>query len=312
MGKRFHVVLFINLLLLLALIPIALFLGDADPSVIQEIRLPRVVTAIVAGVALAIAGSLSQAIFVNPIIEPSLLGLSSSAALGAVLGVLIGVAEVGSVTTIPFAIAGALLGALLILKLTEGRSSLVLILNGIAVTAITTALVGGSIGLLDRNDIRSFSFWSFGSLALADWYAAFTIGGALLLALPLVFLVRAGLDLLSLGESTVRLIGVDLPKLRWITFSAIALLVAATVSTIGSIAFLGLASAHIARYFVGPRHARLLPIASLIAANVLLIADTFARRAFFPQEVPIGFVIALLAAPILIWALRSQRVWQER
>lgn len=312
MGKRFHVVLLLNLLLLLALIPIALFLGDADPSVIQEIRLPRVVTAIVAGVALAIAGSLSQAIFVNPIIEPSLLGLSSSAALGAVLGVLIGVAEVGSVTTIPFAIAGALLGALLILKLTEGRSSLVLILNGIAVTAITTALVGGSIGLLDRNDIRSFSFWSFGSLALADWYAAATIGGALLLALPLVFLVRAGLDLLSLGESTVRLIGVDLPKLRWITFSAIALLVAATVSTIGSIAFLGLASAHIARYFVGPRHARLLPIASLIAANVLLIADTFARRAFFPQEVPIGFVIALLAAPILIWALRSQRVWQER
>lgn len=312
MHKRFQIALLVNVVLLLILIPMALFLGEADRFIIEEIRMPRIATAIVAGIALAIAGVLSQAIFVNPIIEPSLLGLSSSASLGAVGGVLIGFADVGSISTIPFAIAGALLGALFILKLTEGRSSLILILNGIAITAITTALVGGAIGLLDRNDIRSFSFWSFGSLALADWSAAITIAVAVLISLPLISFARTGLDLLSLGESTVRLIGVDLPRLRWVTFSAIALLVAATVSTIGSIAFLGLASAHIARYFVGPRHARLLPIASLIAANILVIADTFARRAFFPQEVPIGFVIALLSAPILIWALRSQRVWQER
>lgn len=309
--RNYSTALTLNLLLLVALIPIALFLGGADQTIITEIRAPRVATAIVAGIALALAGALSQAIFVNPIIEPSFLGLSSSAALGAVLGVIIGVAEVGTPSTIPFAILGALIGAFVILQLARGRSALILILNGIAITAITSALVGALIGILDRNDIRSFSFWSFGSLALADWAAAITIALSLFVALILIAFTRHGLDLLSLGQSRAVLIGVELPRLRFITFAAIAILVAGTVSTIGSIAFLGLASAHIARVVAGPLQRRLLPLASLISANLLLLADTFARRAFFPQEIPIGFVIAMVAAPILIIALKSQRVWSE-
>ncbi len=313
MAKRSNLLLIgINLLLLALLIPSALFLGEVNTIIITEIRVPRVATALLAGIALALAGALTQAIFINPIVEPSLLGLSSSAALGAVLGVLIGVAEVGSISTVPFAMVGALIGALVILWLSKGRSALILILNGIAVTAISTALVGAAITLLDRSDIRSFSFWSFGSLALADWNAFFTISISLLIALPLIFFVTSGLDLLSLGEATARHIGVDLNRLRVLTFTAIALLVAATVSSIGSIAFLGLASTHIARVLVGPRHRSLLPAAALVAVNIILFADTFARRAFFPQELPIGFIIALIAAPILIWAVRSQRVWLER
>lgn len=302
----------LNFLALALLIPAALFIGEANTTIISEIRLPRVATALLAGVAIALAGALTQAIFVNPIVEPSLLGLSSSAALGAVLGVVLGVAQVGNLSTVPFAILGALIGALVILWLSKGRSALILILNGIAMTAISTALVGAAITLLDRNDIRSFSFWSFGSLALADWDAFITIGISLLIALPLIFFVASGLDLLSLGEATARHIGVELGRLRVLTFFAIALLVAATVSSIGSIAFLGLASSHIARTLVGPRHRALLPMASLISANFILFADTFARRAFFPQELPIGFVISIIAAPILIWAIKSQRVWQER
>lgn len=309
--SRLSLALLVNLALLILLIPTALFLGEASQTVISEIRLPRIATAIAAGIALALAGVVSQAIFVNPIIEPSLLGLNSSAALGAVLGVVLGIAEVGTPLTIPFAIAGALIGAVVIVKLSEGRSSLILILNGVAITALTTAIVGGLIGLLDRNDIRSFSFWSFGSLALADWKAALTITIALLVSLPLLLLAKSGLDLLSLGEANARHIGLDLKRLRIFSFFTIAVLVAATVSTIGSIAFLGLASAHIARVIVGPRQNRLLPVAALIAANILLIADTLARRALFPQEVPIGFIIAIIAAPILIWALRGQRVWKE-
>ncbi len=306
------IIIGINLLLLALLIPIALFWGDANSTIITEIRVPRVATALLAGITLALAGALTQGIFINPIVEPSLLGLSSSAALGAVVGVLIGVAEVGSISTVPFAILGALMGALIILWLSDGRSALILILNGIAMTAISTALVGAAIALLDRNDIRSFTFWSFGSLALADWSAFITIGISLLIALPLIFFITSGLDLLSLGEATTRHIGVNLNRLRTLTFMAITVLVAATVSSIGSIAFLGLASTHIARVLIGPRNRSLLPTASLISANIILFADTLARRAFFPQELPIGFVIALIAAPILIWALRSQRVWQER
>lgn len=309
--ERFTIAFVVNLVLIVALIPVALFLGDSDQTIISEIRMPRVATAIAAGIALALAGALTQAIFVNPIIEPSFLGISSGAALGAVLGVIFGVAEVGSISTIPFAILGSLLPAFLILQLSKGRSSLILILNGIAITAITTALVGALIGILDRNDIRSFSFWSFGSFALADWNAAITIAISILVALIFLIFTNRGLDLLSLGQSRASLIGVDLPRLRLMTFAAIALLVAATVSTIGSIAFIGLASAHIARLIAGPEQKRLLPLAGLISANLLLLADTFARRAFFPQEIPIGFVIAMIAGPILIFALRNQRVWNE-
>lgn len=308
---RFALVLLLNVALLILFIPTALLLGEVSQTVITEIRLPRISTAIVAGIALAFAGVMSQAIFVNPIIEPSLLGLNSSAALGALLGVILGFAQVGAPSMIPFAMVGALVCALVVLRLSERRSAIILILNGIAITALTTALLGGAIGLLDRDDIRSFSFWSFGSLALADWNAALTIAIALIISIPLLFLVRNGLDLISLGESSARHIGVDLRRLRALSFTSIAILVAATVSTIGSIAFLGLASAHIARVLVGPRISRVIPIASLVAANILLIADTFARRAFFPQEVPIGFVIAIIAAPILIWAIREQRIWKE-
>lgn len=310
--SRTNYALAINLTVMTLALPFAILAGGADYEIIREIRLPRAFAALFAGIALAIASVLSQAIFINPIIEPSFLGLNSAAALFAVFAVSFGIADVGQLSVIPFAIAGSMFGASLIWKLSKGKSPLILLLNGIALTAITTALLGTSISLLDRNDIRAFSFWSFGSLALADWDATLFIAIAILIALPLILSVSRGLDLLSIGEASAGHFGLNVSSLRLRTFFAISLLIAATVSTIGSIAFLGLASAHIARALVGPRQVFLLPISCLIAANIMLIADTLARRAFFPQELPIGFVIALFAAPILILALRGATVWRER
>lgn len=310
--RRVLYVLAINTILLTLVLPIALFMGGSDYNIISEIRLPRVVTALIAGIALAIASVLSQAIFINPIIEPSFLGLNSAAALFAVLSVILGVANVGHPTVILFAFIGALIGALVIWRISQGRSSLILILNGIALTAITTALLGALLGLLDRNDIRAFSFWSLGSLALADWEAALYLTIATLVVIPLVISISSELDLLSIGELGAGHFGLDISRLRLKTFLAISILVAAAVSTIGSIAFLGLASAHIARAIVGPKQIYLLPTASLVSANIILLADTFARRAFFPQELPIGFIVALLAAPILLLALKGEKVWRER
>jgi iron complex transport system permease protein len=303
---------FFNIAALALLIPAALFIGGADSVLVSEIRAPRVITALLAGFAIAVASLVTQAIFSNPIVEPTFLGVSSGAALGAVVAVLLGIGGIGEPIILISAVAGALLTATLILNLTKSRSALVLILTGIAVTAIVNALVGGAITLLDRSDIRSFSFWTLGSLALADWPAAITLAISLLFALPIALIIAKKLDLLTLGELSLKHLGVNITQLRVVSFFVISLLVAATVSSIGSIAFLGLASVHITRSLIGPSHKPLLFLAGLFSANILITADLIARRAFFPQELPIGFVIAILAAPVLIIALRNQRVWSER
>jgi iron complex transport system permease protein len=311
-AKRHLIFIGLNLLAFLILIPIAIFIGDIGAEIIQQIRLPRVATAISAGFAIALASLLTQAIFINPIVEPSFLGVSSGASLGAIIAILLGIGKIGDFTVIVAAAIGAFLTSLLIISLTRGKSALVLILTGIALTAMASSLVGGLISLLNRNDIRSFSFWNLGSLALADWQGALTITVVLLLILPLLLITRNKLNLLSLGETTARSLGINISFLRVQIFFAISFLVAATVSTIGSIAFLGLASAHIARKFVGPNHSKLFLASSLLASNILILSDTLARRAFYPTELPIGFLIALIAAPVLIAALRNQKIWAER
>jgi len=303
--------LIFNCVALAWLIPAALFIGGADSILISEIRVPRVVTALLAGIAIAIASLVTQATFTNPIVEPSFLGLSSGAALGAIIAVFLGIGRIGDPIILISAVVGALLTAALILNLTKARSALVLILTGIAITAIVSALVGGAISLLDRPDIRSFSFWTLGSLALADWPAAITIAISLVVTLPIALRISKKLDLLTLGELSLRHLGVNIAQLRIASFLVISLLVAATVSAIGSIAFVGLASVHITRSLIGPAHKPLLLLSGLFSANILIAADLIARRAFFPQELPIGFIISILAAPVLIIALRNQRVWSE-
>jgi len=322
--KRFFAVA----LLLIALSVFALSLGAADVvqswkyildpfsnsansshQIIWEIRAPRIAAALLVGASLGIAGVLAQGSTNNPLADPAILGTSAGAALGVLVGVLFNIVSIGSIGAVLCAAIGALLATLLTFSL--ARSALQLITIGIGVSAILTAIVGLTITVISRPDARSISFWSFGSLALVTPKSLLLLAPVLVIATVLAWKIAPSLDLLSLGDASVRHIGGDAQRIRWKAFVILATLVAVIVSTVGSIAFLALAAPHIARFINGPRNRSLIFYSGAIGALILLIADTAARALVPPYELPIGLLTSLLGAPILIITLKKGgEVWR--
>ena len=287
------------------------FLDTQSPShqIIWEIRAPRVAAALLVGAALGIAGSLAQSSTNNPLADPAILGTSAGASLGVLLGVLLNVVTIGSLGSGICAAVGALAATLLTFSL--ARSALSLITIGIGVSAILNAIVGLTITAISRPDARSISFWSFGSLSLVTGKNLVILTPILVAGALFAWKMAPRLDLLSLGDSSVRHMGFNAYRIRLATFAVLATLVAVTVSTVGSVAFLALAAPHIARYLHGPRNRNLVIFAGLIGALILLIADTAARALIPPFELPIGLLTSLIGAPILIATLKkSGDIWR--
>jgi len=284
-------------------------LAGSGHDIIWDIRYPRVIAALLVGMALGVAGALSQSATNNPLADPSIIGTSAGASLGASLAVVLGFASIGSLGTTVAATIGALIASLVTFALS--RSVLQLVIVGIATSALFTAVTGLMISMADKPEARSISFWSFGSLALAN-------SNTLALLTPLVTLTSIlgwyysqKLDLLVLGDREVSHLGFNPQRMRLIAFILISILIATAVSTVGSIAFLALAAPHITRYLIGPSNRPLMIGSAVIGAGLLLIADTAARTIAPPIELPIGLITSLIGAPILILILRkSGEVWR--
>jgi iron complex transport system permease protein len=283
--------------------------SELENQIIWEIRAPRVIAAVIIGAILGIAGSLSQAATNNPLADPALLGTTAGAAAGVVIGIATNLISLNSIAAVVAAAIGAMLATLLTFSLS--RSALQLIIMGISVSALLTAVVGIAISLIDRPDLRSITFWSLGSLALVGPSDLLTLSIVAIIIFILALVLAPQLDLLSLGDNSVRHIGRDPQRIRLLAFLALSVAIAASVSTVGTIAFLALAAPHIARFIVGPRQRKLLIASAVIGSLILLIADTAARSIAPPQELPIGVLIAIFAAPLLILALkRGQMQWR--
>ncbi len=283
--------------------------ANSSHQIIWELRAPRIAAALLVGASLGIAGVLAQGSTNNPLADPAILGTSAGAALGVLVGVLLNIVSIGSIGAVVCAAIGALLATLLTFSL--ARSALQLITIGIGVSAILTAIVGLTITVISRPDARSISFWSFGSLALVTPKSLLLLAPVLVIATALSWKIAPSLDLLSLGDASVRHIGGDAQRIRWKAFVILATLVAVTVSIVGSIAFLALAAPHIARFINGPRNRSLIFYAGAIGALILLIADTAARALVPPYELPIGLLTSLIGAPILIITLKKGgEVWR--
>lgn len=276
--------------------------SEISDQIIWQIRAPRIVGAVLLGAILAIAGVLAQGSTNNPLADPAFLGTTAGAALGVVIGVLTNAVNIASIGAIGWATCGALLSTLLTFWL--ARNAMQLIIIGIAVSATLTALVGIAITIADRSDVRSVTFWSLGSLSLLTWSNI-----ALLVVVAIVVFASARilspqLDLLSLGDSQVRHSGRSPQRIRLIAFLILSVAIATSVSQVGTISFLALAAPHIARFLIGPRHRYLVGAAAVIGALILLIADTAARSIAPPQDLPIGLLISIIGAPVLILALK--------
>ena len=293
----------------------ALFAPGSN-EILWQIRIPRVTAALIVGASLALAGLMAQGACNNALAEPSILGTTAGAALGTVLAVLTGLVQVGSVGAIACGALGALAATSLTFKLANLRSQLssfALIIVGIAVSASITAIVGLLSAMVTRADARSISFWNFGSLALITRDNLVGISITALVGGFIAWKISPSLDRLSLGDATAFHIGIDVPRVRLIALVALSLLAGGAVSTVGSIAFIGLAAPHIARFIYGPIHRNLIVHTAIIGALLVVVADTLSRSVAQPNELPIGLITSLLGAPVLIALVTiKNNVWKTQ
>lgn len=283
-------------------------LSVAD-TVVVNIRAPRVVLAVVVGATLAAAGVIMQGIFANPLAEPGLVGVSSGAAVAAVLAIVLGVTSLGFWVLPTAAVLGGLVVtvAVYLLARVGGRTEVVtLILTGVAVNAFGGALIGLLMSVSDDAELRSITFWNLGSLATATWSSLLLIAPLAVVGLGLAPLLARPLDLLALGERAAAHLGVDVERVRAIAITLTAILTAAAVAVAGIIGFVGLVVPHALRLVVGPAHRVLLPAAALGGATLLVLADLVARTVVAPREIPLGVLTALIGAPVFFWLLRRE------
>lgn len=308
--RRALIVVLLAAVLVLAVV-IALRLGAADSSavILREIRGPRIAMALVIGAGLGLAGTVMQAITHNPLADPAIVGISGGAALGAAAVISLGVGFAS-----PLVAAAAVLVALLVawainaMSRSEGRSEVVtLVLAGVAITAFAAAMVSVLVSTNTSPAIRSISFWTSGSLALSTWTGITAVAPFVLVGAILVVMVSGSLDPLSLGDRGAQAAGVDVTRTRAVGLAAVVLLVAAGVSVVGVIAFVGLVIPHAVRALLGPQHRLLLLASAITGALVLLVADTVARVAIQPVEIPVGAITAVVGAPIFLVLLLRTR-----
>ena len=275
-------------------------------TVLFELRLPRVLFAIIVGGALALSGAVMQALFRNPLAEPTLIGISSGASLGAVTALLFGFGSVLATGLAGF--TGAMIAtvaAYLVGRRMPGVAGL--LLAGIAINAFALSVVSLLITFTSDTQFRSFAFWSLGSLTRASWSSlVWLLPWSVLLSLWLVLRWRV-LNALLLGEREAQHLGFDLKRVRLELIFGICLLVGPLVAVTGGIAFIGLVMPHVVRLWLGADHRLLLPMSWVGGAAALLLADGLARLVLMPAELPVGVITSLVGGPFFLWLLLSRR-----
>ena len=291
-------------------------MGEAtlrDIIILRDIRLPRLVLGILIGAALAVSGAVMQGLFRNPLADPGLVGVSSGAALGAVTAIVLGGAATGvlALYLVPLAAFGggwAVTLTLYAISTRRGRTSVAtMLLAGIAIAALASALSGFIIIRANDQQLRDVTFWSLGSLAGSSWAKVMTAGPIIALALASTPFLARSLNRLSLGEAAALHMGTPVQKVKRIAILAVAAATGASVAVSGGIGFVGIVVPHLLRLAIGPDHRWLLPGSALMGAALLVLADVVSRTVIAPAELPIGIVTAAIGAPFFLWILLRQR-----
>ncbi|XOV85937.1 MAG: FecCD family ABC transporter permease [Pseudomonadota bacterium] len=276
-----------------------------DQAIVFEVRLPRVLLAILVGAGVATAGAAIQGIFRNPLADPALIGVSSGAALFAAGAIVLGAGGIIPVSLAAF--LGGLLATGLVLEIgRHGGNLSSMLLAGIAINAIALAGVGIFTYLSDDLLLRSVSFWALGSLNGADWHSV--AAAACIPAVILMFYLESRrLNVITLGDAEALHLGVSVSALRLRIVIYTALVVGVAVSVAGVIAFVGLVVPHLVRLSVGSNHRVVMPGAALLGAILLLLADGIGRTIIAPAELPVGIITALVGGPFFIYLIVSHK-----
>ena len=294
--------------------------GDAEISPLQravllELRIPRVLLAATVGGALAVAGATLQGLFRNPLAEPQLIGVSSGAAVGAigmiVLGSRAGIPETTGPYSVPLAaMAGAIAATSTLYALARRRGDpgiATMLLLGIAINALALVGIGFFTWIANDGELRALTFWTLGSFGAAQWDTA--LPAIVFMAAAIAALIPGArqLDLLQLGETEARRLGVSVPRLKRRVVFGSAAAVGAGVAVSGIIAFVGLVVPHLARMLGGVHHRYLLPGAALLGAALVVVADLGARTFVSPAEMPVGLITSAIGAPFFLWLITRLR-----
>ncbi|HFP0915542.1 TPA: vitamin B12 ABC transporter permease BtuC [Escherichia coli] len=270
---------------------------------VWQIRLPRTLAVLLVGAALAISGAVMQALFENPLAEPGLLGVSNGAGVGLIAAVLLGQGQLPNWALGLCAIAGALIITLILLRFARRHlSTSRLLLAGVALGIICSALMTWAIYFSTSVDLRQLMYWMMGGFGGVDWRQSWLML-ALIPVLLWICCQSRPMNMLALGEISARQLGLPLWFWRNVLVAATGWMVGVSVALAGAIGFIGLVIPHILRLCGLTDHRVLLPGCALAGASALLLADVVARLALAAAELPIGVVTATLGAPVFIWLL---------
>jgi len=285
---------------------LAALLGQAGGAgdIVLQLRLPRALAGFACGGLLALAGALMQVLLRNPLADPYVLGISGGAGVGAMFAILIGLPTLG---IDGLAFAGALGAMFLVFGLAHGDGSWTqtrLLLTGVIVAAGCGALVALMLSIAPDTKLRGMLFWLMGDLAQAgsSWPPLLALAAALTLAMPFA----RELNLLARGMMQAQALGVAVNRLRYAIFLLASLATAASVTTAGSIGFVGLVVPHLVRLATGNDQRLLLPASVLAGGSMLVLADTLARTVIAPQQLPVGVLTALIGVPVFLFLLSRQ------
>ncbi|MBK4714253.1 MULTISPECIES: vitamin B12 ABC transporter permease BtuC [Tenebrionibacter/Tenebrionicola group] len=281
----------------------AAWLSDAGRLFVGEIRLPRTLAVLLVGASLAVTGTVMQTLFDNPLAEPGLLGVANGAGVALVGGVLLGQGALPGWGLSACAIAGALTATLALLRFARRQLSISrLLLAGVALGIICSALMTWAVYFSSSLDLRQLMYWMMGGFGGVGWEQGWLMI-ALLPALAGLCRCAGPLNLLALGEISARQLGLPLWLWRNLLVAATGWLVGVSVALAGAIGFIGLVIPHVLRLCGLSDHRALLPASALAGATTLLLADVIARQALRAAELPVGVVTATLGAPVFIWLL---------
>jgi iron complex transport system permease protein len=274
-------------------------------TILFDIRLPRVLLGACVGASLAVAGASLQALLRNPLAEPYLLGVSNGAALGTMLAFVFFESFVLARPIMAF--AGAGVATVVVYQMARGRAGMNverLVLSGVIVTTFLSSIIVLLTGLLDAARLRGFTFWLLGDLSQATWTGFYlTIAAAVLGTILLTSQSRA-LNLMMIGERDAMDFGVEVGRVRLMVFGTSSLLVGTAVAASGSVGYVGLIVPHLVRLAAGSDNRVVVPCSAIVGAAFVVLADTFARTAIAPRELPVGAITALIGAPVFIYLLR--------
>lgn len=284
---------------------------------IWNVRLPRIVMGIFVGLALSISGAAVQGLFRNPLADPSLIGVTGGAMLAAVLFIVIGGSWIVETSfwiqyfaLATFAFLGGLASTFMVYKLARlgsGTQTATLLLAGVAITAITSAVAGFFVYFSTEEQLRDITFWTMGSLSGSNWIGTAIVGVPTFFSSIILYRQARGLDALLLGEDEAMFLGIDVKSLRLKVIVHGAVLVGVCIALTGIIGFLGLVIPHLVRLCKGAGHHFLIPASGLVGAILLVLADTLARIVVQPAELPIGILTALIGGPFFFYLLLQSK-----